>query len=104
MNKSTLLLAVIVFFISACNSTDKQLSQAKALYHQALENKDAATVKVALNQLLLLDSTSIEYQDSLSRVYMRNGNFIAGLKYAELVYNAGKAEAKLKENMALAYQ
>jgi tetratricopeptide (TPR) repeat protein len=104
MNKSTLSLAVIVFFISACNSTDKQLSQTEALYHQALENKDAATVKVALNQLLLLDSTSIEYQDSLSRVYMRNGNFIAGLKYAELVYNAGKAEAKLKENMALAYQ
>jgi tetratricopeptide (TPR) repeat protein len=104
MNKSTLLLAVIIFFISACNSTDKQLSQTEALYHQALENKDAATVKVALNQLLLLDSTSIEYQDSLSRVYMRNGNFIAGLKYAELVYNAGKAEAKLKENMALAYQ
>jgi len=104
MNKSTLLLAVIVFFISACNSTDKKLSQTEALYHQALENKDAATVKVALNQLLLLDSTSIEYQDSLSRVYMRNGNFNAGLKYAELVYNAGKAEAKLKENMALAYQ
>ena len=104
MNKSTLLLAVIVFFISACNSTDKQLSQTEALYHQALENKNAATVKVALNQLLLLDSTSIEYQDSLSRVYMRNGNFNAGLKYAELVYNAGKAEAKLKENMALAYQ
>jgi tetratricopeptide (TPR) repeat protein len=104
MNKSTLLLAVIIFFISACNSTDKQLSQTEALYHQALENKDAATVKVALNQLLLLDSTSIEYQDSLSRVYMRNGNFNAGLKYAELVYNAGKAEAKLKENMALAYQ
>jgi tetratricopeptide (TPR) repeat protein len=104
MNKSLLLLAVFTFFICACNSTDKQLSQAEALYHQALENKDAATVKVSLNQLLLLDSTNIEYQDSLSRVYMRNGNFIAGLKYAELVYNAGKAKAKLKENMALAYQ
>jgi tetratricopeptide (TPR) repeat protein len=104
MNKSLLLLAVFTFFICACNSTDKQLSQAEALYHQALENKDAATVKVSLNQLLLLNSTNIEYQDSLSRVYMRNGNFIAGLKYAELVYNAGKAKAKLKENMALAYQ
>lgn len=104
MDKSLLLLAVFALFIGACNSTDKQLSQAEALYYQAIENKDAATVKVALNQLLLLDSTNIEYQDSLSRVYMRNGNFIAGLKYAELVYNAGKAKAKLKENMALAYQ
>jgi tetratricopeptide (TPR) repeat protein len=104
MNRSTLFLAAIALFIGACNTTDKQLSQAEALYTRALENKDVTTVKVALNQLLLLDSTSIEYQDSLSRVYMRNGNFIAGLKYAELVYNAGKAEAKLKENMALAYQ
>jgi tetratricopeptide (TPR) repeat protein len=104
MSKTIFFLAVIVLFLGACNTTDRELSQAEALYAQALDNKDASTVQVALNQLLLLDSSNIEYQDSLSRLYMRNGNFDAGLKYAELVYNAGKAEAKLKENMALAYQ
>jgi tetratricopeptide (TPR) repeat protein len=104
MNKTILFFAFITFLLNACNTADSNLSQTVALYEQALENKDASTVQVALNQLLLLDSTNVEYQDSLSRVYMRNGNFDAGLKYAELVYNAGKAEAKLKENMALAYQ
>lgn len=104
MNRTIFIIAIAALFFGACNTKGDQLLQAKALYGQALENKDAATVQVALNQLLLLDSTNTEYQDSLSRVYMRNGNFDAGLKYAELVYNVGKAEAKLKENMALAYQ
>jgi tetratricopeptide (TPR) repeat protein len=104
MNRSTLFLAAIALFIGACNTTDKQLSQAEALYTRALENKDATTVKVALNQLLLLDSNNTVYQDSLSRIYISSGNFAAGLRYAEKVFNAGKADVKLKENMALAYQ
>jgi tetratricopeptide (TPR) repeat protein len=104
MNKTPFYLVLITLLLAACTSKDQQFNQTQALYKQALENKDASTVKLALNQLLLIDSTNVEYQDSLSRVYMRNGNFEAGLKYAELVYNKGKAKSKLKENMALAYQ
>lgn len=104
MNRYPFLLFVFILVLGACNYQDAQRSQSLALYKQALQNNDATTTKMALNQLLLLDATNTDYMDSLSRIYMRNGNFEAGLKYAETVYNAGKAGAKLKENMALAYQ
>lgn len=104
MNRYPFLLFVFILVLGACNNQDAQRSQSLALYKQALQNNDATTTKMALNQLLLLDATNTDYMDSLSRIYMRNGNFEAGLKYAETVYNAGKAGAKLKENMALAYQ
>lgn len=104
MSRYYFFLVVVTLIFSACNSKDRQLSQSVALYKQALQNNDASTTKFALNQLLLIDSANTDYMDSLSRIYMRNGNFSAGLKYAETVYNAGKAGSKLKENMALAYQ
>jgi tetratricopeptide (TPR) repeat protein len=103
MNKTPILILITLLF-AACDNHKSQMKQAVSLYEQALDNKDASTAKFALNQLLLLDSTNIKYQDSLSRLYMRNGNFDAGIKYAETVYNSGKAGSKLKENMALAYQ
>ena len=93
-----------VLAISSCTEGPSALDQAKALYQLSIENQDQTTAKLALNQLLLLDSTNLSYQDSLSRIYMKSGNFDAGMKYAENVYNAGKADGKLKENMALAYQ
>lgn len=105
MNKihSILLFSTFLLAITACNK-DNSIQRASDLYQQALTNKDASTAKFALNQLVMLDSTNLEYQDSLSRIYMRNGNFDAGIGYAEEVYNAGKANQKLQENMALAYQ
>jgi tetratricopeptide (TPR) repeat protein len=99
-----LLLISAVTFLGACTESNTQLKSAKALYEVALANSDQSTVKVALNQLLLIDSTNTVYQDSLSRLYISSGNFEAGLRYAEKVFNAGKADVKLKENMALAYQ
>lgn len=106
MKNSTILLLIIssVSILGACNDKDRQLNAAKELYKAALANSDQSTVKVALNQILLLDSNSTEHQDSLSRLYISTGNFQAGLKYAEKVFNSGKADVKLKENMALAYQ
>ena len=104
MNKTPFSLLIISLLLAACNSKTQQLDDTVALYEQGLENNDATTIKLALNQLLLIDSTNTDYMDSLSRIYMRNGNFDAGIRYAESVYNAGKAGAKLKENMALAYQ
>ena len=104
MNRYFFLLVSTSILLAACNNKDQQLKQSVALYKQALSNNDATTSKLALNQILLIDSSNTDYMDSLSRIYMRSGNFDAGLKYAEAVYNAGKAGAKLKENMALAYQ
>ncbi len=101
-NKLTAL--ILILFLGACTSNDKRLNDAVSLYKQALQNKDATTSQLALNQILLLDTTNTDYMDSLSRIYMRNGNFDAGIRYAEAVYNAGKASTKLRENMAIAYQ
>ena len=88
----------------ACNQDEYQLSKAQDLYQQALSNNDVNTAKLALNQLVLLDTANLVYQDSLSRLYMQSGNFTAGLKYAENVYANGKANGQLRENMAIAYQ
>ncbi|MDG2454472.1 MAG: hypothetical protein P8N47_01565 [Bacteroidia bacterium] len=104
MNKTPLLLFIVLLLLAACSNRSQQLHENVALYEQGLQNKDATTIKLALNQLLLLDSSNTDYMDSLSRIYMRNGNFYAGIRYAEMVYTAGKAGSKLKENMALAYQ
>ena len=103
MNKYILILSLSIGLI-ACNNKDTQLNNAKELYKQGLANSDVSTTKIALNQLLLLDSNNAEYQDSLSRIYLNSGNFEAGIKYAEKVFNAGKSDKKLKENMAVAYQ
>lgn len=104
MKKRLIIPILSLLVIAACTEKTSDLDKAKALYLQSVENSDATTAKVALNQILLIDSTNAEYQDSLSRLYMTSGNFEGGLKYAEMVYNAGKASNKLKENMALAYQ
>ena len=104
MKKTITLLTLVAAFTGSCTEKISDLDNAKALYAKSLENNDAITARVALNQILMIDSTNAEYQDSLSRVYMTSGNFEGGLKYAEEVYNAGKASNKLKENMALAYQ
>lgn len=104
MKKTATILFSVIIALASCTEKTTELDSAKALYFQSVENNDAVTARVALNQILLLDSTNAEFQDSLSRVYMTSGNFEGGLKYAEMVYNAGKATYKLKENMALAYQ
>ena len=96
------LLFILIFW--GCNQNENQLTNAKNLYEQAILNNDATTAKMALNQIILLYTLELRYQDSLSRIYMKSGNFEAGLKYAEIVYTSGKANGQLKENMALAYQ
>ena len=65
-----LLLFSAVTLLGACTESNTQLKSAKALYEVSLANSDQSTVKVALNQLLLLDSTNTVYQDSLSRLYI----------------------------------
>jgi tetratricopeptide (TPR) repeat protein len=104
MTKKLLFPYLFIFIVLGCNQNESQLTNAKDLYEQAILNNDATTAKMALNQIILLDTLDLQYQDSLSRIYMKSGNFEAGLKYAEIVYASGKADGQLKENMALAYQ
>ena len=87
-----------------CSEDTKSTNTAEALYELALENKDVTTAKVALSQLILEDSTNMDYKDSLSRIYFNEGNFYAGLDYAEQVFASGSNDKVLQENMAIAYQ
>jgi tetratricopeptide (TPR) repeat protein len=88
----------------ACSSNSKKLDEAVNLYNLAINNNDITASRVALNQIMLLDSSLTQYQDSIARLFISTGNFEAGLRYAEKVQSAGKCDDKLKESMALAYQ
>jgi tetratricopeptide (TPR) repeat protein len=102
--KKSLILITLSITLFACQNGNNDLEKAKALYKIAQENLDASTTKVALNQLILLDSTNLDYKDSLSRLYMATGNYQAGSKLGNEVYKSGKADNELKESLALSYQ
>ena len=57
-----------------------------------------------LNMMLLEDSTNMEYTDSLARLYMRSGNFDAGLSLGKRVMAAEEKNYSLMELMATAYE
>ncbi len=100
--KYLVLLSVLIF--AACSTQSDRLKEAEALYKLALENKDPSLARVALCQIMLIDSTIPAYQDSLARLYIAASNFETGLRYAEKVCKNGPCENILKENMAAAYQ
>ncbi|MBT8326924.1 MAG: hypothetical protein KJP21_04325 [Bacteroidia bacterium] len=102
--KKVLVIITITALFSACKKGENQLDLAKKLYAQAQENLDATTSKVALNQILMLDSTNLVYKDSLARLYMTTGNYKTGVKLGSEVYRNGTADNKLKETLALSYQ
>ena len=102
--KKLLLYVLAGFLWVGCSEDTKSTNTAEALYELALENKDVTTAKVALSQLILEDSTNMDYKDSLSRIYFNEGNFYAGLDYAEQVFASGSNDKVLQENMAIAYQ
>ncbi len=102
--KKTLIILSVAIGLYACQEQNNDLENAKKLYKIAQENLDASTTKVALNQLILLDSTNMDYKDSLARLYMATGNYKAGSKLGNLVYLSGKADNELKESLALSYQ
>lgn len=105
MNKAFYILTTIAAItFASCEQKNTALEDAVKLYELSLENQDMSTAKLALSQILLHDTTNYSYKDSLSRIFIKSGNFDAGLRYAEEVYNSGNSNSKLRENMALAYQ
>ncbi len=72
------------------------------LYNRALENNDFKTAAVALNYLLLADSTNLEYTDSLARIYLKARNFNAGLRLGQKVLDKYPDNYGLLELVAVA--
>lgn len=88
--------------IFSCNKNKYENS--KALLNRALKYKDYATAAFAYNKLLLNDSNNMEYKDSLSRIYIRSGNYEGGVMLAEQVIKKNKSNIKLLELMGIAYE
>jgi tetratricopeptide (TPR) repeat protein len=76
-----LLLSVL---FTACNSnqTESNTNWSKHyedLYERALKMEDNQTAVVALNGILMYDSSQVSYKDSLIRMYLKGGLFNTGL-------------------------
>lgn len=94
--------------LASCNSNtnDGQSSYDtnKALYERSLTYSDFGTALVALNYMLLEDSTNMEYTDSLARLYMKSGSFDAGLSLGAKVLADNPKNYTLLEMMATAQE
>jgi len=87
------LILLTIFFLSEC----KQSDNSKRLLAQALKNKDYATAAFAYNNLLLADSSNLEYKDSLARIYIKSGNYEGGVRLGEQVLAKQPKNLKLLE-------
>lgn len=87
------LILLTIFLLSEC----KQSDNSKRLLAQALKNKDYATAAFAYNNLLLADSSNLEYKDSLARIYIKSGNYEGGVRLGEQVLAKQPKNLKLLE-------
>jgi len=98
------LIVVVLAMLTSCNYEQKakksRIDANKALYEQAKGLEDEATAIVALNYLLLEDSTNLEYMDSLSRLYIRNGVLNPGLSLGQKVMKVQPDNFKTLELIA----
>ena len=84
---------VVIFLLSNC----KPIDNSKKLLAQALKNKDYATAAFAYNNLLLVDTSNLEWKDSLARIYIKSGNYEGGVSLGEQVLIKQPKNLKLLE-------
>lgn len=75
----------------------------EALYGQAYNNGDHHTAVVAINRMLLIDSTQTHYYDSLSRHYVALGNARSASLYAEKALEQDPGNLKMLEMAGYIY-
>ncbi len=106
MKKNPVVIMVIVALTSCGGPTKDGTASSyetnQELYNRALENNDFKTAAVALNYLLLADSTNLEYTDSLARIYLKARNFDAGLRLGQKVLDKYPDNYGLLELVAVA--
>jgi tetratricopeptide (TPR) repeat protein len=99
---------LMVMSLFACTEKKEPIkSQIKVyenLYEQALGFKDGPTAIMALNRILLLDSSNLQYSDSLAGLYIKTGNYNGGLQLAQKVFAADNSNYRILELMGLANQ
>ncbi len=107
--KTWISLLVGGLLFASCNSnsgsgSDSMYDTNKALYERSIKYSDFGTALVALNYMLLEDSTNMEYTDSIARLYMRSGSFDAGLTLGAKVMEDNPKNYGLLEIMATAQE
>ena len=105
--KKFLVVIVVIVAVASCggpthDGTASSYETNQELYNQALENNDFKTAAVALNYLLLADSSNLEYTDSLARIYLKARNFEAGLRLGQKVLDKYPDNYGLLELVAVA--
>lgn len=105
--KKILVVIVVIVALASCggptnDGTASSYETNQELYNQALENNDFKTAAVALNYLLLADSSNLEYTDSLARIYLKARNFEAGLRLGQKVLDKYPDNYGLLELVAVA--
>jgi len=106
-------IVALVLILFGCN-TEKETgrvpessdtrSNALDLYERARMLGDDQTAIVALNELLLQDSSNMRYKDSLARLYLRNGEHEPGLKVGAEVMASDWGNDALLELIAYAHE
>jgi tetratricopeptide (TPR) repeat protein len=86
-------LTLVIILLNNCKPADNS----KKLLDQALKNKDYATAAFAYNNLLLTDTSNLEYKDSLARIYIKSGNYEGGVRLGEQVLVKQPKNLKLLE-------
>lgn len=86
-------LTLVIILLNNCKPADNS----KKLLDQALKNKDYATAAFAYNNLLLADTSNLEYKDSLARIYIKSGNYEGGVRLGEQVLVKQPKNLKLLE-------
>ena len=105
IRSNTLFVLSVLILFSACNeSKKKQLTSAKNLYYQANKNNDYVTGLVALNEIILLDSTVGAFHDSISRIYLAQGNYKAALHFGQMVLEKKPDYQKMIELVGLSHE
>lgn len=96
MKKTILGLTILTTILASCSNGSSSHLNAngvdtmKVKYHegvfnQAFANNDIATAIAELNHILYLDSSRVDYMDSIARYYLLDGNLIGAKKYADIV-------------------
>lgn len=105
----TLVVIVLSFFVLGCKQKNTGVSPASpennkaaydfelALYQQAYKTGDHHTAIVAINRMLLIDSTQTHFYDSLSRHYIAIGNATSAGYYAEKALTLDPGDVRMLE-------
>ncbi len=108
--KKIVFLCVVAIGLGSCgdksttNEAKSTYDVNKELYERALKLDDMGTAVVALNYMLIEDSTNMEYTDSLARHYITNGNFDSGIELGKVVMEEDPTNYKLLELIATAQE